>query len=189
MYPDGMPPFHPTPRELVLLTVLLVSLLFLSARFPSNPSSVSDLLRSSPHVVEDELDVLPLALETQYTLQALNPPLSWEAGAVPETKIVAHVPGKSLLPCICRSAGRTSRMGTHLGETPHLRPPCSSASFLLLITRGHNGAERELAPIALSHASEHSSQSLQRVPGAMTINYQTVVHAFVVMRPSGQTRL
>lgn len=89
-----MPPFNPTARELFLLTVLLGSLLFFSATFPRNSSSVSDLIRASPFALQDDLDSVPLELETQYTLQALNPPLRWGAEPVPETKIVAHVPGE-----------------------------------------------------------------------------------------------
>ena len=89
-----MPPFHPTAREIVLLTVLFTSLLFFSATFPRNSGSVTDILKTLPYVVEEELDTAPLTLETQYTLQALNRPLSWGAGQVPETKIVAHVPGE-----------------------------------------------------------------------------------------------
>ena len=92
-----MPPFHPTAREIVLLTVLFTSLLFFSATFPRNSGSVTDILKTLPYVVEEELDTTPLTLETQYTLQALNRPLSWGAGPVPETKIVAHVPGELLV--------------------------------------------------------------------------------------------
>lgn len=88
-------PFNPTPREILILGVLLVSLLYLSATFPRNDGAISDILSGNPYLVEDEPSgVLPLTLETQYTLQALNPPLSWGAEHVPETKIVSHVPGK-----------------------------------------------------------------------------------------------
>ncbi|KAI1798393.1 hypothetical protein LXA43DRAFT_968715 [Ganoderma leucocontextum] len=87
-----MPPFHPTPREIFLLVVLFGCLLFFTANLQRHPAHVSDLTRS-PYIVEDEIATKPLTLETQYTLQALNAPLSWGAGPVPETKIIAHVPG------------------------------------------------------------------------------------------------
>ena len=87
-------PFNPTPREIVILCVLFVSLLYLSATFPRNDGAVSELLSKSPYFVTDEVTVTPLSLDTQYTLQALNPPLSWGSEPVPETKIVAHVPGE-----------------------------------------------------------------------------------------------
>ena len=92
-----MPPLSPTSREICLLAALFVGLLYFSATFPRHKGAVTDLLRPSPHVVEQDLDSLPLTLETQYTLQSLNPPLRWGLGQVPETKIVAHVPGEQLI--------------------------------------------------------------------------------------------
>ena len=90
-------PFNPTAREVVILGVLLVSLLYLSATFPRNDGAISELLAGKPYLVEEGSSVLPMTLETQYTLQSLNAPLSWGAEPVPETKIVAHVPGKCYL--------------------------------------------------------------------------------------------
>ncbi len=89
-----MPPFHPTPREILLLILLFGCLLFFTANLQRRPGHVSDLIRS-PYIVEDEVTAKPLTLETQYTLQTLNAPLSWGTGPVPETKIIAHVPGES----------------------------------------------------------------------------------------------
>lgn len=88
-----MPPFHPTPREILLLVALFGCLLFFTANLQRHPGHASDLTHS-PYVVEDEVTAKPLTLETQYTLQALNVPLSWGAAPVPETKIIAHVPGE-----------------------------------------------------------------------------------------------
>ena len=88
-----MPPFHPTSREILLLTILFGCLLFFSATLHKTPGTTSDLVHS-PFIVEEEVATQPLTLETQYTLQVLNTPLSWGTGQVPETKIVAHVPGE-----------------------------------------------------------------------------------------------
>lgn len=89
-----MPPFRPTARELVLLAALLASLLYYTATTPRHSHTIEDIIAHAPHVVHDELDQLPSTFETQYTLQALNPPLRWGEGQVPETEIVAHVPGE-----------------------------------------------------------------------------------------------
>ncbi|KAH9941287.1 uncharacterized protein BXZ73DRAFT_42246 [Epithele typhae] len=91
-------PFSPTPREIVILCVLFVSLLYLSSSFtPSVENGVSQALDRSGFVVDDDSSALPMTLETQYTLQTLNPPLHWGTSHVPETKVVAHVPGNTLL--------------------------------------------------------------------------------------------
>ncbi len=125
-----MPPIHPTAREIVLLTVLFASLLFFSATFPRNSGSVTDILKTLPYVVEEELETTPLTLETQYTLQALNSPLSWGAGQVPETKIVAHVPGESSGSVLCLHAilstsiclaTRPSHRASSAGACPEVR--------------------------------------------------------------------
>lgn len=77
-----------------MLSALLIGLLYFSATFPRHSGSVGDHIRTTPHTVEDVLDVQPLTLETQYTLQTLNPSFHWGSSPVPETKIVAHVPGE-----------------------------------------------------------------------------------------------
>lgn len=88
-----MPPFVPTTREIFLLCLLLVGLLTFSTSI--KPTAVSDFakLRSGIYTVEDEVEQAPSTFESQYSLQALSMPLSWGLGQVPETKIVAHVPG------------------------------------------------------------------------------------------------
>ncbi|OCH84340.1 hypothetical protein OBBRIDRAFT_891849 [Obba rivulosa] len=88
-----MSPFTPTSREICLLALFLVFLLCLSTTFPQNATPISDLIQQYSYGGQEEMDVLPATLETQYTLQSLNPPLSWGVGQVPQTKIVVHVPG------------------------------------------------------------------------------------------------
>ncbi|OBZ77624.1 hypothetical protein A0H81_02272 [Grifola frondosa] len=88
-----MPPLSPTAREIFLLAVLLICLLFFSATFPRNSGTVTDLIRPSSQAAEDLADVLPATIENQYTLQSLNQPLIWGLGQVPETEVVVHVPG------------------------------------------------------------------------------------------------
>ncbi len=78
-----------------MLGLLLVSLLTFSTTFKPNTLSVSDLtkLRSGIYTADDEVDTTPVTFESQYSLQSLNVPLSWGLGQVPQTQIVAHVPG------------------------------------------------------------------------------------------------
>ena len=49
---------------------------------------------------EDEVEEAPSTFEAQYSLQTLNVPLSWGLGQVPETQIVAHVPGTHRSSCL-----------------------------------------------------------------------------------------
>ncbi len=90
-----MPPFVPTTREIFLLCLLLVGLLTFSTTI--KPSSVSEFakLRGGIYTVEDDAEQAPSTFQSQYSLQTLSMPLSWGVGQVPETKIVAHVPGAS----------------------------------------------------------------------------------------------
>ena len=94
-----MPPFVPTPREIFLLCLLLIGLLTFSTTI--KPSTVTDLtkIRSGHYTIEDEVEEAPSTFEAQYSLQTLNVPLSWGLGQVPETQIVAHVPGTHRNPC------------------------------------------------------------------------------------------
>ncbi|KAI0795666.1 hypothetical protein C8Q75DRAFT_863418 [Abortiporus biennis] len=96
-----MPPFVPTAREILLLTCLLGFLLSISSTFkPGNtPLSISDLarLKSSNAYIEEDSEPVPLTYEGTYGLdKSLNAPLRWGQGTVPETKIIAHVPGWSI---------------------------------------------------------------------------------------------
>ena len=97
-----MPLFVPTPREIVLLAFLLVGLLTLSTTIQPSKLSVSDLtkLRSSFYTYEDDTPPPPATFESQYALQALNVPPNWGLGKVPQTQIVAHVPGASSFCCL-----------------------------------------------------------------------------------------
>ncbi|KAI0777523.1 hypothetical protein BD413DRAFT_467266 [Trametes elegans] len=132
-----MPPFTPTVREICLLSALFICLLYFSATFPRHSGAVSDLLSSSPHVVEDEVDTLPLTLETQYTLQVLNRPLSWGLGQVPETKIVAHVPGWTIFDRLYILNGTTYIVTDSPETVPDRRFMISTAAFI------ENGPEAE----------------------------------------------
>ncbi|KAL1938799.1 hypothetical protein VTO73DRAFT_11179 [Trametes versicolor] len=132
-----MPPFHPTARELCLLSALLIGLLYFSATFPRHSGSVGDYIRTAPHVVEDVLDVQPLTLETQYTLQALNPAFRWGTGQVPETKIVAHVPGWTIFDRLYVLNGTIYLVTDSPQDVPERKFMISSAAFI------ENGPEAE----------------------------------------------
>ena len=101
-----MPPFIPTPREIFLLALLLVGLLTFSATVHPSNLSVPDLakLGASFYPFDDDAPPPPPTYESQFSLQTLHAPLSWGSGHVPQTQIVAHVPGA---PCsaICSSDG------------------------------------------------------------------------------------
>lgn len=103
-----MPPFIPTSREIFILTALLVSLLLLSNTFPSKTVTITDLRELYHQEIEDDASsgALPPTLEAQYTLQSLNAPLTWTQDYVPETRIVVHVPGESLLDTLIRTTCR-----------------------------------------------------------------------------------
>lgn len=90
-----MPPFIPTPREIFLLALLLVGLLTFSATVQPSNLSIPDLtkLRANLYPFEGDAALPPPTFESQYSLQALHAPLSWGSGQVPQTEIVAHVPG------------------------------------------------------------------------------------------------
>ena len=90
-----MPAFFPTGREVVLLTLLLVILLSVSNTFKSAPISIAEItkLRSAYYAEEPE-EVQPLSFESQYSLQSLTAPLNWGLGQVPQTQLLAHVPGE-----------------------------------------------------------------------------------------------
>ncbi|OSX63259.1 hypothetical protein POSPLADRAFT_1073979 [Postia placenta MAD-698-R-SB12] len=90
-----MPPLAPTAREVVLLAVLLVLLLVVT---PNLPTSAGDALTFSKAYLQStkSSEALTPTLESQYTLQSLNPALVWGLGQVPETKVVVHVPGWSI---------------------------------------------------------------------------------------------
>lgn len=90
-----MPPFIPTPREIFLLALLLVGLLTFSATVQPSNLSVPDLakLGASLYPFEDDTPPPPSTFESQFSLQALHAPVSWGSGQVPQTQIVAHVPG------------------------------------------------------------------------------------------------
>ncbi|CAL1709260.1 unnamed protein product [Somion occarium] len=91
-----MPPFIPTAREICLLAILLVVLLSGSSKLKSSNLNVSDITRlrgSSGSIEEPYMDTNSVPFDTQYSLQQLNTPLKWGLGQVPETEIVAHVPG------------------------------------------------------------------------------------------------
>ncbi|KAI0634976.1 hypothetical protein C8Q77DRAFT_1171784 [Trametes polyzona] len=132
-----MPPFTPTARELCLLTSLLIGLLYFSATFPRPSGSVAEYIRTTPHVVEDVLDVPSLKLETQYTLQALNPPFYWGTGQVPETKIVAHVPGWTIFDRLYILNGTMYIVSDSPKDVPDRRFMISTAAFI------ENGPEAE----------------------------------------------
>ena len=89
-----MAPFVPTAREICLLTVLLTLLIVFTLNLPHDRRTLKDIV--VPYTVYEggEVSAIAPTLENQYTLQALDRPLRWSTGPVPETKIVAHVPGE-----------------------------------------------------------------------------------------------
>lgn len=91
----------PTGREVVLLSLLLVFLLSISNSFRSAPISLAEItkLRNSYYSEEAE-NVSPISFESQFSLKSLTAPLKWGLGQVPQTQIVAHVPGKYRLPSL-----------------------------------------------------------------------------------------
>ena len=90
-----MPPFYPTGREVVLLSLLLVVLLAVSSTFKANPISINDIakLRNAYYPSDEPEEVAPLTFESQFSLQTLSVPFAWGTGQVPQTQILAHVPG------------------------------------------------------------------------------------------------
>ncbi|CDO73894.1 hypothetical protein BN946_scf185016.g51 [Trametes cinnabarina] len=125
-----MPPLTPTAREICLLTILFVGLLYFSATFPRNKGAVTDFLQPSQSIIEAGLDTTPLTLETQYTLQSLNPPLSWGLGQVPETKIVAHVPGWTIFDRLYILNGTVYIVSDAPEDVPDRRYMISTAVFI-----------------------------------------------------------
>lgn len=110
-----MPPFLPTAREITLLTFLLVSLLYISSTFKSNNLTVSEIVKLRANAFtgsvlgggygrDDDTEKKPVTFESQYSLQTLNKPMYWGMGQVPQTQILAHVPGMCfvdlLLKCV-----------------------------------------------------------------------------------------
>lgn len=91
-----MPPFTPTLREIFLLGVLLVVLLSGTSKLKSSNISVSGIAGVGSNSDANEKlysTTKSVPFESQYSLQQLNAPLQWGLGQVPETEIVAHVPG------------------------------------------------------------------------------------------------
>ena len=94
-----MPPFTPTLREIFLLGVLLVVLLSGTSKLKSSNITVSSLTGLSSDTepaVHRYSATKSVPFESQYSLQQLSAPLKWGLGRVPETEIVAHVPGTCL---------------------------------------------------------------------------------------------
>lgn len=102
-----MPPFIPTPREISLLGVLLVFLLYVSTTLKTSNLTVRDIVNLRSNVLGgsgsgmgvggggggEEWDGKQVTLESQYGLEQLNSPVKWGLGQVPQTQILAHVPG------------------------------------------------------------------------------------------------
>ncbi|KAI0938832.1 hypothetical protein AcW1_001531 [Taiwanofungus camphoratus] len=125
-----MPPLAPTAREICLLTVLFAVLIFLSTTLPSNRRSINDFIRHYPQSDEDSVDVLAPTLESQYTLQALNKPLSWGLGQVPQTKIVVHVPGWTIFDRLYILNGTAYVVSDHPETIPDRSLMTSTALFI-----------------------------------------------------------
>lgn len=91
-----MAPFLPTTREICLLTVLLTLLIVFTVNLPHERRTLKDIVQ--PYTIYESGDVSTVTptLENQFALQTLNIPLRWDAGPVPQTNIVAHVPGESI---------------------------------------------------------------------------------------------
>jgi hypothetical protein len=87
----------PTRRELVIVTLLLVFLLlvFRSNNQPFHPSQ--------PSLVGSDNNISAKAPSRSHSgaPQTLKTVLSWGTSPVPQTKILAHVPGQSLL-CVLK---------------------------------------------------------------------------------------
>jgi len=79
-----MAPAAPTPREILLLSLLLFILLITQS--PSLPKS--ELAKPEPKA---NLSAVPPTLSRPKTIDTQ---LKWSASPVPQTKVVSHVPGK-----------------------------------------------------------------------------------------------
>ncbi|KAJ3551278.1 hypothetical protein NM688_g4797 [Phlebia brevispora] len=134
-----MPPFVPTPREIFLLGLLLTGLLIFSTTIHPSTLSVSDLskLRTNYYPTEDEVEPPPSTFESQYSLQALNVPLRWGLGQVPETQIVAHVPGWTIFDRLYFVNGTFYVVSDSPENLPDRKNMISSGIFIA------NGAEEE----------------------------------------------
>jgi hypothetical protein len=89
----------PTPREICLVFILLTALLAISK------TNHDFSLRKTPRPVLSGLDGQPIAIDDSpvlsdhhHTAQNGRTRLSWGSEPVPETKIVAHVPGENFSP-------------------------------------------------------------------------------------------
>ncbi|KAI0746550.1 hypothetical protein C8Q80DRAFT_1175836 [Daedaleopsis nitida] len=163
-----MPPFRPTARELVLLTALLASLLYFTATSPRHSHTIEDLIALAPHVVHDELDQLPSTFETQYTLQALNPPLRWGDGQVPETEIVAHVPGWTIFDKLYLLNGTLYIVSDNPDSVPELRYMISSAIFIgnqPEEVAAREPSDREMRVITTAEARQMFGMDADRIDG------------------------
>lgn len=97
-----MAPFSlPTIREICLLTALLTLLIVFTVNLPHDRRTLKYIVRPYTVYEKDDVSTAAPTLENQFTLQALHIPLRWDAGPVPQTNIVAHVPGKSGIMASC----------------------------------------------------------------------------------------
>lgn len=91
-----MPSYLPTARELCLLGSLLALLLISSATWKPSTSPISPLAKLHSNQSSSGHDQEPtfVTYESQFSVQSLHAPLSWDKGEIPQTEVVTHVPGK-----------------------------------------------------------------------------------------------
>ncbi|KAI0070552.1 hypothetical protein K474DRAFT_1653669 [Panus rudis PR-1116 ss-1] len=135
-----MPPFIPTLREIALLAILLTLLLTGSSKFKSSNINVADLtkIHSGATVVEDATGVSSPTFEHEFVLQQLSRPLKWGMGQVPETDIIAHVPGWTIFDRLYILNGTVYIVTDH----PELVPDRALMTSKSIVIK--NGPEEEL---------------------------------------------
>ncbi|EPS95320.1 hypothetical protein FOMPIDRAFT_1043637 [Fomitopsis schrenkii] len=125
-----MAPFLPTTREICLLTVLLTLLIVFTVNLPHERRTLKDIVQ--PYTIYESGDVSTVTptLENQFALQTLNIPLRWDAGPVPQTNIVAHVPGWTILDRLYMLNGTLYIVTDEPETVPELKRIMSTGIFI-----------------------------------------------------------
>lgn len=148
-----MAPFAPTVREVVLLTGLLIFLLTFPTTVKKTSLTLQEVarLRTSHYFGGDDAeDSTPVAFEDKFSLQTLNAPLNWGMGQVPQTEIVAHVPGM----CFCMLRTTTVDMSPAWWSSPCSRLARLDANELTQVGPCLIGYTSRMAPSMLSQTTQ-----------------------------------
>ncbi|CCM05354.1 uncharacterized protein FIBRA_07568 [Fibroporia radiculosa] len=179
-----MPPLAPTAREVVLLLVLLVALLTFSSTLPPYTTSINELVQPYAQSENVPSTALNPSLESQYTLQSLNRPLSWDLSQVPETKIVVHVPGWTIFDRLYLLNGTLYVVTDHPQSIPDRSHMISNAIFIEdgpYYPEKHAPSDQEMRIIDTNEARRLFGLSAERLDGVSWLAYdpkQFITHYY-----------